>query len=455
MVKKNKAKLDLLNGDIDKTLFKLALPMIIGLLFHTAFNIVDTIFVGRLGPENLAAMTFSFPVAFIIIALAGGIGVGVNSLISRYLGAGKNKEADNAAEHGFLLAFIVYAFIVVFNFFFAESLFRFLGAEGEMLNLLLQYISVIFYGSIFMLIPMIGNNILRAEGNSKLPMVVMAISAVVNIVLDPIFIFGFAFIPAMGIKGAAIATIISRFVGTIIVIEHLVVNKKSDIKLDLRDFKYKWSIIKNIFVVGIPASLTQMIISLGMFAFNSLIIVMGQDVLAAFGAYFRLESLAFLPVIGISNAVITMVGQNYGAKKYDRIPGIVKAAVKYGTLIMVSVGILFFVFPEIFFKLFTDDLGLIALGRTFMKVLPLAFFFIPFSMIGISFFQGIGKGVFPLVYHVARIFLLSVPFMYFFGVYKDMGLVGALGGWLIGTFVMFFVSVYVVMKELNKIKVKA
>lgn len=437
-----KKKLNLIDGNILESLVKLSWPIVVGMLFQTGFNIVDTIFVGRLGDEALAAMTVAFPVIIFFIALAGGTAIGVNSLIARKLGAGKKREADNVAEHGLFLSLILYIFFLVSGLTFSKPLFSLLGAEEAVLVKVLEYSNIFFIGSIFIFIMFICNNILRAEGNTKTPMIVLSLSATLNIILDPILIFGFGPIPAMGIRGAALATVIARTIGSFIVFDYLVIRKKSELKFNLKDFKFRWEIIRKIYAVGFPASLSQMVMSIGLFFFNTIFAVFGTSALAAFGLYFRLESLAILPLIGLRNGVITMTGQNYGAKKYQRIDKIVIVATKIAMSFMITIALLFMLFPNFWLRIFTDDPGVLEAGFYFLRIVPGSLFLIgPAFMIN-GAFQGIGKGFFPLIFHATRTFFMTVPLAYFLGIYFGFGLPGSLWAFVISSVVM---SVFAVL----------
>ena len=222
-------KINLAEGSIVKNLISLSWPMMLAFTLQTGFNVVDAIFVGRLSALALAAVSLTFPVVFLMISLAAGAGVGTTSLIARLFGAKKAKEANNAAEHAYIIAFVLSILFTLSGLVFAKPLFIFIGATEELLPLVLDYSNVIFMGSIIMFIAFISNSILRGEGDMKTPMKVMMISTLVNVILDPILIFGFWFIPSMGIRGAAIATVIARFIGMIIVLNHILSGKSSEI----------------------------------------------------------------------------------------------------------------------------------------------------------------------------------------------------------------------------------
>lgn len=435
-------KKELITGNILGTLMNLSWPIIVGMLFQTGFNIVDTIFVGRLGEMALAAMTMSFPVIFFLISLAGGTAIGVNSLISRYLGADRKKEADNVAEHGLLLAFVMYFIFVMVGLFFSKRIFMLLGAEGELLDMILSYTNVIFIGSIFMLLMFVCNHIMRAEGDTKTPMKLLATSAIINIILDPVFIFGFWFIPAMGIQGAAIATIIARTIAAILSLNHIVFSNKSYIRLNWKYFRFRWSIVRKIYAVGFPASLSQMIMSLGILFFNSLFLSFGTAAVAAFGLYFRLESLAVMPLIGMMSGVITMTGHNFGAKKFKRIDRIVLLSSRMAVAFMISIGSLLILFPRFWLMIFTNDVNVISTGINFLRIIPFSLLLIGAGMMINGAFQGMGKGLFPLLFNVLRTFGLTLPIAYLLAFYFNFGLKGSLWSFPISSLIMSSVAIF-------------
>lgn len=435
-----KPKLDLLNGSVSRNIWKLGWPMIVAMLFQTGFNLVDTLFVGMVSPEAIAAVSMSFPLIFLIIAIGAGVGVGANSVIARYIGAKKKKEADNAAEHALLITVVLTVLITFLGLTFAEPIFRLMGAGQDILKITVGYTKIIFGGSIFMFLAFIGNNILRAEGDSKTPMKIMMTATFLNIILDPIFIFGFGFIPRLEVAGAAWATVIARSVACFAVWYYLL-KGKAFIQFNLKDFKYKFDYIKAIFRIGFPASLSQMSMSLGMIFLLKIISLFGTYPIAAFGIGMRLDSLAIMPAVGLSTAVITIVGQNVGAKNFKRTEKTVWRSSLMVFVFMEIIGLILFLFPEFFIGIFTKNIEVIGYGASYLRITALAYGLIGISMVISSAFQGAGKGIQTLVITALRLIVLSVPLAYLLSVVFEIGVTGIWIGMLISSIISFIVAV--------------
>ena len=240
---KTTTRKEMTEGNVKEVLIKLSWPIIFGMIIQSSFNLVDTFFLGKLGHEALAAMSVSFPIIFITMALAGGIGVGVNSLISRKHGARDKKGVRLVIQNAYALIFIVYLLIVLFTFFFLESLLMKMGISENILRLSMEYSRMYFFGSFFLFFTFLSNNILRAKGNTKTPMKILIIAGIINMILDPMFIFGFGFIPSMGIQGASFATVLSRFLASIYLIKIMFLKKNG---ITFKAFRFDFDIVKNI-----------------------------------------------------------------------------------------------------------------------------------------------------------------------------------------------------------------
>lgn len=412
---------DMTKGSISWNIISLALPMMLAFLLHTGFNIVDTIFVGRISALALAAISITFPVIFLIIALASGVGIGVTSLIARLLGSKRKEEANNAAEHALLLAVILGIIFTIAGLTLSKPLFILIGATEEMMPLILKYVYIIFGGSFFMFFAFMANSILRGEGDMKTPMKIMMLSTVINIILDPLLIFGIGFFPKMGIGGAALATVIARSIAAFYAMGYLL-KGNAHIKLDFKHFKFRFKIIKDILSVGVPASLSQTVMSLGMFFMMKIVSLFGPFAIAAYGLASRLDMIALLPAIGISTAVITIVGQNVGAKNFKRAEKTTWTATLMAIIFMEVIGIILFLFPEFWISMFNKNSEIIAYGSSYIRIVSLLYMLIGVGIIISSAFQGAGKGYPSLILSVLRLFILSVPLAYFLS--KIYGVVG-------------------------------
>jgi len=389
-------KRDLTQGSISKGLIFLALPMMVGMLLQTAFNIIDTIFIGMLGANALAAVAITFPVVFIFIALASGLGIGSTTLVAQAIGAKNFKKADNTAEHSLMLSGIVGILIAILGILFGGPLFVFMGATPEILELTLVYSNTIFVGFIFLFIGFISQGILQAEGNSKTPMINMAISVVINIILDPIMIFGLFGFPVLGVFGGALATVIARSIGAGLNILYIL-KGKGLIKIKPRDFSFNPKIMKDIIFLGTPASAGQLTMSIGLTILMSFVGVFGTFAIASYGIGTRLDSLAILPVLGLISATIAMVGQNIGAGKLERA----KKTIFYSTVIsaglMGLVAVIFLLIPSPFFELFSSDKEVISVGIVYLSIVSFSYPFRGILMSISAGIQGAGNTFFAMI----------------------------------------------------------
>lgn len=418
----------ILNANIPKTILKLAWPNMIGFLMQVSYNLADTIFVGRLGAEAIAAVSLAFPIDLFMYALGGGLVAGTTSLISRYIGAKKYKNADNAAEHSMLIALVLSIFFTIVGLLFMKPLFVFLGATSSILPMSIEYSRWIFLGSASIFFFLAASAIIRSEGDMKTSMKFMGISVVLNLILDPIFIFGVSIsgvsiIPSMGVAGAAIATVIARVVGCVLVLNHLL-KDRSMIKLRLRDFKYNYLFIKNIFAVGIPSSLSQLVMSVGVLLLTKLTANFGEAAIAAYGIGFKLDTVAFLPTLGIGIAILTMVGQNVGAKNFVRAKNIAWVGCLMAGIFMSVIALLFLSAPRYFISVFNNDPELIRYGISYIRYIAPTYVFLGLIMILSFAFQGFGKGVPGVAIAIFRLGIIAVPLAYLLALNLGYGLTG-------------------------------
>ncbi len=392
-------------------LLKLSIPSILGMAIQALYNVVDSIYIGRLSEDALAALSLAFPIQMVLIAVAVGTGIGTSSLISRLLGQKRGHRANNAAEHAMIITIFYGIIFGIIGYFYAENLIGLLTNSPVLIDLGTRYIRIIMMGSVALFFPMISNNILRGEGNTFVPMLTMLIGAVLNIILDPLFIFGIGFIPHMGVEGAAIATVLSRIIsGTFI--GFILFSDKNQLTLRIRDFKFDFEIIKEIYQVGFPAMVMQL---LGSFMISLVNIIVGQysdTAIAVVGVYFRLQSFVFMPVFGLNQGFIPIYGYNYGHKN----PGRMKQTFKYGLLICMLFAFsgfaLFQLFPKTLIMLFNKNPELVAIGTTALKRISWAFPIAGPAIFGSTTFQAIGKGLPSLSISFLRQIILLIPIMY-------------------------------------------
>ncbi|NOY08633.1 MAG: MATE family efflux transporter [Spirochaetes bacterium] len=445
---------EILKGSILKTLFRLAVPTMIAFTFQTAFNFIDRLFISRLGELQFGAVGMSFIVQSILIAIAAGAGAGSSSIISRFIGAEKYREANNAAEHSLLIVIITAVIFTIGGPPLSRPLFLLLGATNKMLPYILQYVNIILLGSFFAFFVMIGNGILRGEGNMIKPMQVMVAGTLTNIILDPLLIFGIGPFPEMGIRGAALATVIARAVSCLLLARSLF-GDKNIIKFNLKIFKYSSRFIKGIFEVGGPSIISQLAQSLGLSLLFILLRPYGDYVKAAFTMGFTYQQVAFLPVIGIAMSVLTMTGQNYGAKNYTRLRQILNRASLAVVLIMLSFTAAFILGNKPLIRVFSVNPEVMKTGRELLIIFSIGFPFIALRMVEVNIFQGMGMGFKSLILNLSQMLLLTIPLALIISFF--IGLNGIWIGMVIGNFITAVIGFFwagIVTKKTGQISIR-
>lgn len=412
---------DFTQGSIFKHIIALSVPTILSFALQTSFNIIDTIFVGRLGADAIAAVSMVFPFVILIIALGSGLGIGAASLVARYLGANKTGEASKVVEHVMLIAIVLSAFFALAGHFFSEFMFSLIGATPEVLSLAMTYSKWIFGfgGLIFIFISF--SNILRGEGDAKTPMKYMILSVLLNLILDPLLIFGIWFFPAMGIEGAALATIIARGVACILLLNHII-SGKSAMELAFKKFRYSFDIIKRIFSVGVPASISIILISIGMICITRIVASFGSEAIAAYGIGWKIESIVFYSAISISLACLALVGHNFGAGNIERAKRAAWAAAGFAMGLTLVVSVIILLTQKFWLGIFTDNDLVLSHTMNYIKVLALFFAFTNVSMVIESAFQGFGRGMPKFLLTFLRVGVFAIPLAYILS--KSFGLIG-------------------------------
>lgn len=358
---------DLTTGPIPKLVRKIALPAVVGFFFNTMFNVSDTYFGGKISTEALAALSLSFPVFFIIIALDSGIGTGTTSLISNALGSKNTEEAKKYAAQSISFGLILSVILTIIGFLIAPWLFGLLGAEGNYLAICLSYMNIIFLGSVFFLMNSIANSVLQSTGNTTIYRNFLIAGFLFDLVLNPWFIYGGFGLPAMGLPGVAWSTIVVEALGFIYLIRAAMKTGLLEFH-DLSTFKPNLKKYKEISAQVFPAALNMVTVGLGIFIITYFISKFGQDAVAAYGIATRIEQIALVPSIGLIIAALTLIGQNNGAKRYDRIKETIRVCMKYGLTIMTIGGILVFAFARSLMAFFTDNENVIRIGTEYLYI---------------------------------------------------------------------------------------
>ncbi len=395
-------------------LIKLAVPGMIGMASHALYNVVDSIFVARLSTRALSALSLAFPIQMVLIALAVGTGMGATSLISRTLGRGDTEKAGRIAEHVLLMGLILGLTAAAVGILFSRQLLGLFTAEEELITMGSRYIRIIMIGSTMMFTPMVTNSILRGEGNTFIPMVTMIIGAGLNIALDPLLIYGIGPFPALGVPGAAAATILSRIVsGSFVLL--ILFSDKNEIKIRLRHFRFQPRIIGGIYQIGAPAMMMQLLASVMLAGGNLILAGYSTTAIAVFGIFFRLQSFVLMPVFGLGQGAMPMTGYNYGRGSRERLGKTVRAALLGGWLITVTGMLIFQFLAEPILRLFNSDPEMLAIGIPALRRISLGFFFIGPSIMAANVFQGLGRGLPSLTLGFARTILVLLPAMYLLG----------------------------------------
>ena len=401
------SRLDEFINNPKKALWKLSLPMMVGMSVQAIYLLVDTAFIGKwVGGTALAALGYVFPYFFIIMGITFGLGSGVTTVIAQYIGAKDKKNADNAAEHTILLGLVIGFLIICFGFYFGEKLLVLQGADEATVILALDYFYILTGGSIFMVLSVFFRSILSGEGDMMFPMKVLGAGTVLNIILDPIFIDYYQ------IAGAAIATVISQALVTFVFIYALLFRQHSYVTFNLKDFTFSFAILKNIFRLGIPASLSMIIMSLGILLFNW--ILGTSDAVAAYQTAGRIEHLFFLPIISVATSLVTLVGMFNGANRIDLVKLMVKYGLSRSVAISLSFSILFYFLSETLMPVFTNSPEIARLAVLYFKIMAFAYPFITIGMTSTRIMQGLGYAYPMFILTLLRVVIISATLAWYF-----------------------------------------
>ncbi len=404
--------MNLLEDSIPKLVKKIALPASVGTLFQTLYNIVDTFFAGKISAEALSALTKSFPIYFIIIATSIGVTVAGTSLIANSIGEkDKNKILfyfTNTLYYGLIISIV----ITLIGLFFAKKVFFLMGSSNEVINLGTQYTNTIFAFSVLFILVVSFNSLLHAEGDTKTYRNALILSFFLNIILNPILIFGFLFIPALGVKGIAIATIISQSVSLIIVFLKVLQNQRIK-EISNEYFKIKSSYIKNIFFQSMPISLAICGYSVAAAIIFTYVGYSGEYAAAGYGAATRIEQVLLLPILGINTAIISIIAQNYGAKNYGRIKESYYTAIKYAFVIMLTSSIIIFFSAGIIPTFFSENIEVIHYGKKYLQISAFVLPAYPIFFLSNGFFMALKKSENALITNFFRNVLLPITTFYF------------------------------------------
>ena len=450
-----KQNLNLTSSPIKSLLFKIAVPSMTGSLFQTLFTIIDTFYAGKISSEALAALAKAFPLYFLIVSAGIGIVAGCNSLIANAIGSKNTVLASIYSYHAVIYAVLLSVFITFVGIFFSDELLKSMGSSIKSVILSNEYLDIIFYGTIIFLILTAFNSILYAQGDTKTYRNVLFFGVIANIILNPVFIFGFLFIPAFGIAGLAISTLMIQFAACVYVFYK--VNKTSlKIILKFSNFLIKRNFLLNIFNQCMPITMALFLVAAGSYILLSFISVFGDQAIAGYGSAVRFEHLFSLPVIGLNTAVISIAGQNFGARRYDRIKEVYFSAIFIGFIIMCLSGILIFIFAEIIISIFSTDLEVIKYGATYLKIAAFIGPIYPVFFISHALFTALKKTYIIFYSNLFRMVILPFIIVWLIlnimdGYYQDIFYGILLMNWVFGL-IMFLIARSIMIKTFNEEK---
>lgn len=445
MSQENTARL--IHGPIAPLIIKMSLPMVFAMAGMLIFNLTDTFFIGQLGKDQLAALTFTFPVVLFFVSLALGIGTGTSAVVSRAIGEGNQQKVQRVTTDSLILIFLISLLGVISGLLTIDPLFTFFGASGHILDYVKEYMIIWYSNVTLVMIPMVGNNAIRATGDTKTPAKIMMVAVAANIILDPIFIFGWGPVPAMGIEGAAWATLISRAL-TLLAALHILGYREKMISFTKPKLIEVITSFSHVLKIGMPTALTRILFPIGTGIVTKMIAVYGVAAVAAFGIGTRIEILALTPLIALSSVVGPFVGQNAGANLYGRIITAVKGSFKF----VIAFGILAWLTisfsSQYIVSIFNDDADVIHFGIQYLWIAPSAFAFVGLGMIGTTVLNVINRPIKSGLLSILQMFIIYIPLAW--ALSQPLGVVGIFYAAPVSHLVVGLLAMIITNKEIKR-----
>lgn len=408
---------------IPKLLLSMSLPIMASMLIQALYNVVDSIFVARVSEDALTAVSLAFPVQSLMIAVAVGTAVGINALLSRKLGERDFEDANMVATNGIFISFVSSAVFALFGIFGVKLFFSAFTQPGELMEMGIAYTSIVCCFSTGLFVSVAGERLLQATGITLYSMYSQMSGAITNIILDPILIFGWFGLPEMGVAGAAVATVIGQFVSMFMNI-WFNVKKNHDITVSFKGFKPSGRIIGEIYRIGLPSICMQAIGSVMTFGLNKILILFSQTAVSVFGLYFKLQSFIFMPVLGVTNGMVPIVGYNFGARSKERILATIKMAIIMASSIMAFGTVLFWTIPEFMLVTFFDaSETMLEIGVPALRIISSHFIIAAICIVLSSSFQALGRGVNSLIMSFLRQLIVLLPVAWFMGRFVSLSAV--------------------------------
>ncbi len=444
--------MNLLKDEVSLLVRKLAIPASVGTLFQTLYTIVDTFYAGKISPEALSALSKSFPIYFLIIATSIGVTVAGTSLIGSSIGEKNEKNVLSYFGNVIIYSIIISIVVSILGFAFGEKIFLLMNSSEEVTILGLEYINVIFLGTILFILVVALNSFLHAEGDTKTYRNVLIFSFFLNIILNPIFIFGFLFVPPLGITGIGIATLIAQFISLLVILIKILNNQRIK-QITLDHFKAKFFFLKNIFFQSIPITIAILGYSIAATVVFTYVGLFGEYAVAGYGSATRIEQVVLLPILGINTAIISIIAQNIGAKYYDRVEQSYFTSIKYGLFIMLIAGVVIFISADIVPKFFTSNPDVIMHGSMYLKISAFILPAYPIFFLSNGFFMALKKSEKAMVNNIARNVIVPVLSFYIAKYlnadFKTFFYIWAIFQWLISLVLLFYVKYYIKHKLVN------
>ena len=398
---------------VRRLLLRMSWPMMLSMLVQAMYNMVDSIFVAQLNEEGFLALSLAYPVQTMMIAVQAGVGVGVNAMISRRLGEGRREDADKVASHGVFLYLVCWVVFLIFGLLGSRAFMAAYTSDPKVLRYGVEYITIVTVMSVGSCLQFAGERVLQASGKPIGPMLIQGIGAVVNLVLDPIFIFGWFGVPRLEVAGAAIATGLGQFAGVAVAV--LMLRRNQVVSLRLRGFRLERQVVGDIFRIGLPAIVMETLFTVMTLGMNKILAVFTSTGVFIMGAFFKIQSFIYMPVFGLNNGLTPVVSFNYGAKNQERITGLIRFALVIAGGVMAAGMVIFLVFPEQLLALFDADEAVMRDGIPALQLLSLSFITSGLSIVLSSAFQALGASSFSLALSLLRQIIILLPMAMIFG----------------------------------------
>lgn len=402
-------------------LMSMAFPPMLSMMIQSLYNIVDSMFVAQISNDALTAVSLAFPIQNLIISFSVGIGVGVNSYIARKLGEHNQKEANNTVAHGFLLALAGAVLFTIIAFLGIQPFFHMFTQDSGIFDASCTYAYIVVAFCFTSFFHILIEKIFQSTGKMIFPMAIQAIGAITNIILDPIMIFGWFGLPAMGVAGAAIATVLGQLLAMSLSI-YVLLSKTHDVKLDLHQFKFEKNIIKKILSVGIPNAMMNALSSVLVIGLNAILVGFSNLAVSVYGVYYKLQTFVFMPASGLTQGAMPIMAYNYGAGNHQRLTQSLKISLIVTFIIMLCGTLLFMIFPSQLLQLFQADDEMLSIGIPALRLISISFLPATIGFILPTLFQSLGKGFDSLIVFLLRQFAITLPLSFILS--KTLGLYG-------------------------------